>query len=61
MKAVVWNLPCQYNGDLDGPELYIQRQFAEKDVWLRVFNLPSPDEPCSFVVNLETGAARKKA
>lgn len=61
VKAVVWNSPAQYNGDLDGPEFYIQGQFAGKDVWLRVFNLPPPDEPCSYVVNLETGAAREKA
>lgn len=60
VKAVAWSNPTQYNGDLDGPEFYIQGQYEGKDVWLRVFNVPPQDEPCSYAVNLETGDATEK-
>jgi hypothetical protein len=60
VESVVWHSPVRYNGDLDGPELSVQGQFAGKRVWLRFFNLPPPDEPCSHYVDPTTGEAREK-
>lgn len=60
VEMVAWNAPVEYTGDLDGPELSVQGQFAGKHVWLRVFNLPPSDEPASYYVNPATGEAWEK-
>lgn len=57
VESVVWNAPMQYNGDLDGPELSVQGQFAGRHIWLRFFHIPPPDEPPSFYVNPDSGEA----
>lgn len=60
VEAVVWNAPVQYNGDLDGPEVGVQGMYAGKHVWLRFFQMPPPDEPCSFFVDPATGQTIEK-
>lgn len=55
VNSVAWRMPTRYNGDLDGPELGIRGTFAGRDVWLRLFHAPPPDEPVSHVYEAATG------
>ena len=57
LDAVAWNNPVQYNGNLDGPELVVQGNVLGKRVLLRVYSLPPPDEPVSYVVDPSRGEA----
>lgn len=60
IEMLVWHSPTRYNQDLDGPELSVQGQFAGKRVWLRVFNLPPPDEPAACFFDPRTGQGQLK-
>lgn len=55
ITSVAWNMPVRYNTDLDGPELRIRGVFCGRDVWLRLFHLPPPDEPVSCVFDSVAG------
>lgn len=56
-EQVAWKSPTRYNGDLDGPEIAIQGLFMGRYVWLRIFSIPPPDEPVSFIVDHNDGTA----
>ncbi len=55
VNALAWHMPTRYNGDLDGPELRIRGVFCGRDVWLRIFHMPPPDEAASHVYEPATG------
>lgn len=61
VEELAWRMPVSYNGDLDGPELSVQGQFAGKHVWLRFFHMPPPDEPSSYYVDPVAGRAWAKS
>jgi hypothetical protein len=60
IEHVVWSTPVHYNGDMDGPELVVQGTVLGKRVLLRVFNVPPPDEPVSYVVDPAKGEAWRR-
>lgn len=55
LNSVVWHMPTRYNSDLDGPELRLRGTFCGRDVWLRVFHTPPPDEVPTHVYEPATG------
>lgn len=61
VEKVVWHASVRYNGELDGPEVSIRGQFANRRVWLRLFHVPPSDEPAAYLVDQRTGEARVKA
>lgn len=57
VEEVVWVSPTKYSGILDGPEISLRGTFTNKQVWLRFYNMPPPDEPPAFAVNPQTAEA----
>jgi len=57
LKEITWNNPTTYTGALDGPELSLKGEFMGKQLWLRFFNVPPPDEAPAFAVNPQTSEA----
>lgn len=57
VEEVVWRAPAKSTGYLDGPEISLRCKYTSKQLWLRFFSLPPPDEPPAFAVNPQTGDA----
>ncbi len=57
VSEVVWCSPAGSGNNLDGPEISVRGTFLGKDVWIRFFSLPPPDEPPAYAVDPRTGEA----
>ena len=51
VENLSWSAPAQYNEYLDGPEIVVQGTVLGKHVLLRVYSLPPPDEPVTYVID----------
>lgn len=57
VDEIVWATPARFSGNLDGPEISLKGRYTTKQIWLRFFHLPPPDESPAFAVNPQTGTA----